>query len=373
MSLSRAVRARSLLSSRVQPLRGVVATHSRTLFAGSMRGYATSFHEIDQDLLPPSNPTPEDFEAIKTETISPEEEALRKKITPAPIKFVGASGRAAAQLFEMASINQEFDTVEGDLKKIVEALQQDEELQAVIVSCAAPREDIVEFTKGLVPRLNLSATTAKWIDQILEDHVSQHLPKIYGHFKQLLSVHRRETPVTFTFAKIPEKQTLEFIVDRVLSTRMPRGARPLLNIQEDPKLLDGFKVEIADTWSEDYTGAALKAESEALLRDAYNANVEDVLKNKPEFMQETSLEGFSALTAPNAAELFGAYDPAWLQGKLSISPVSREQRIKDLAESMKSVAAAVQSNRNLGEVAKEYHKVDFLLKQIVLAQQPNQA
>ncbi|NLK00279.1 MAG: ATP synthase F1 subunit delta [Clostridia bacterium] len=175
--------------------------------------------------------------------------------------------RYARALFLSSQEKDMLDTVEKDLRLVVETIGENPELQSMIGFHAilqGAKKDI--FEKLFADKI--TGLTMNFIKLVIDKHREQHLEDILAEFGNIIDEARGivEVDIRSAFQLPPEQEEM---VRQRLSEELNKDVR--LNIEVDPDLLGGIIMKIGDKLFD----ASAKYQLRALERSLKTAHFEE--------------------------------------------------------------------------------------------------
>jgi hypothetical protein len=86
------------------------------------------------------------------------------------------------------------------------------------------------------------------VTELLEAGELKLIPDIAAVYAQIMKAHRKEVPVVFTFASLPDKDFLSRQIERVKKYRLDADSTPIWEFKINPALIGGFTVEVGSSY-----------------------------------------------------------------------------------------------------------------------------
>jgi F-type H+-transporting ATPase subunit delta len=150
-------------------------------------------------------------------------------------------GRYALALFELAEQGRTIDQVEASLQRVREALDQSDDLRALVASPVVQRGAATKAMLGTADELGVDPTTKSFLGVLAENRRLGQLPAVIRAFRLLAARHRGETTAEVTSAHpLSDDQVAE--LKHQLRARL--GREVSVDLAVDPDLLGGLVVRI---------------------------------------------------------------------------------------------------------------------------------
>jgi len=236
-----------LVASRVAPSMGAAARlvsargFSQTLVTqqkkGEPTGTAAPVFKID-----------EEFDDFKDVTASNEQ--VEKNYREPPVQVTsGKHGEFASTLYATASVLNAVEDVERDLKWLVDASQTVPMFQQFLSSGLPDKKVMRKLLQGVLKGADFHRLTQKFlVTELLEAGELKLVPDIAAVYAQIMKAHRKEVPVVFTFASLPDKDFLSRQIERVKKYRLDADSTPIWEFKINPALIGGFTVEVGSSY-----------------------------------------------------------------------------------------------------------------------------
>jgi F0F1-type ATP synthase delta subunit len=230
-----------LVASRVAPTLGNAARlvsargFSQTLVTQQKKAESTSAPVFKID---------EEFDDYKDVTASNEQ--LEKNYREPPVQVTsGKHGEFASTLYATASVLNAVEDVERDLKWLVDASQTVPMFQQFLASGLPDKKVMRKLLQGVLKGADFHRLTQKFlVTELLEAGELKLIPDIAAVYAQIMKAHRKEVPVVFTFASLPDKDFLTRQIERVKKYHLDADATPMWEFKINPALIGGFTVEV---------------------------------------------------------------------------------------------------------------------------------
>jgi F0F1-type ATP synthase delta subunit len=237
---------RSRLASRVAPRMGNAARlvsargFSQTLVTQQKKGEATTAAPVFK--------IDEEFDDYKDVTASNEQ--VEKNYREPPVQVTsGKHGEFASTLYATASVLNAVEDVERDLKWLVDASQTIPMFQQFLSSGLPDKKVMRKLLQGVLKGADFHRLTQKFlVTELLEAGELKLVPDIAAVYAQIMKAHRKEVPVVFTFASLPDKDFLTRQIERVKKYRLEADATPMWEFKINPALIGGFTVEVGSNY-----------------------------------------------------------------------------------------------------------------------------
>ena len=150
-------------------------------------------------------------------------------------------GRYALALFELAEQGRTIDQVETSLARVRAALDQSDDLRALVASPVVQRGAATKAMLATADALGVDPTTKSFLGVLAENRRLGQLPAIIRAFRTLAALHRGETTAEVTSAyPLSDDQVTE--LKHQLRGRL--GREVSVDLAVDPDLLGGLVVRI---------------------------------------------------------------------------------------------------------------------------------
>merc|ERR1711939_1242963 len=293
-SRSSGMACRSRLASRVAPRMGNAARlvsargFSQTLATQQKKGEATTAAPVFK--------IDEDFDDYKDVTASNEQ--VEKNYREPPVQVTsGKHGEFASTLYATASV---LNAVQGVLKGA----------------------DFHRLTQKFL------------VTELLEAGELKLVPDIAAVYAQIMKAHRKEVPVVFTFASLPDKDFLTRQIERVKKYRLEADATPMWEFKINPALIGGFTVEVGSNYKGNF---ALSSQFDLMRQQLKQA------EDKWERVRPKDLHINSFDTSNLFAPLSG----------IKITAADLDKTLADVLGSKKETFQAVDLNRTLKQALED--------------------
>jgi F0F1-type ATP synthase delta subunit len=234
-----------LVASRVAPRVGsasrLVTASSRTLATQQKKGEST----------PSSAPAFKiDDKFDEYEDVTATNEQVEKNYREPPVQVTsGKHGELASTLYATASVLDAVEAVERDLQWLVEATQTIPMFQQFVTSGLPDKRVTRKLLQGVLKGAEFHRLTQKFlVKELLEAGELKLIPDIATVYAQIMKAHRKEVPVVFTFASLPDKDFLSRQIERVKKYRLDADATPIWEFRINPALIGGFTVEVGSSY-----------------------------------------------------------------------------------------------------------------------------
>lgn len=153
----------------------------------------------------------------------------------------GLPGRYASALFDLATQSDSLQTVDADLKRLQQALQESAEFTQLINSPVISREAASRALAALQTELGLQDLTARFLGVIASNGRLGILPAVISRFDTMLNAHKGTA-----IADVQAAHALSDEQTKALSAKLKArtGQDIALNISIDPDLIGGLVVRI---------------------------------------------------------------------------------------------------------------------------------
>jgi F-type H+-transporting ATPase subunit delta len=170
-----------------------------------------------------------------------------------------AARRYARALFEACGDVMKRKSAQRDLLGLSELMGTAPSLGATLESPIVPAAKRTELLKSVGAKLNVQATTRRFLEVLVEAKRVGNLPEIAAEFSAMVSAaegRQQVDVVTASPLTMPQKTKLKTLIEKKL------GARVELRTQTDPSLVAGVTLRVGDKEID----ASLRARLEGLRR-----------------------------------------------------------------------------------------------------------
>lgn len=150
-------------------------------------------------------------------------------------------GRYALALFELAEQTRSIDTVEASLRTVRDALDQSDDLRALIASPVVQRGAATKAVLATADQLGIDQTTKSFLGVLAENRRLGQLPAIMRAFRLLAARYRGEVTAEVTSAHPLGADQVDALKQQL---RQRLGREVSVDLSVDPELLGGLVVRI---------------------------------------------------------------------------------------------------------------------------------
>jgi F-type H+-transporting ATPase subunit delta len=155
--------------------------------------------------------------------------------------LTGLAGRYATALYELADEAKTLDQVAADLGKLKLSIAESADLRRLITSPLIPRDQQQKAIMALIDQLGVVDLTRRFVGMIARNRRLFRLPQIIDAYIALLAQHRGEIQAVVTSAKALTAPQTESVTNAL---RAAVGAKVMVSLDIDPKILGGLKVKV---------------------------------------------------------------------------------------------------------------------------------
>lgn len=151
------------------------------------------------------------------------------------------AGRYATALFELASDENQIETVESSLGALGRALRESEDFRQLATSPLVTREEGVQAVSATASAMKLDPVTSKFLGVLAHNRRLPELGNVIRAFASLASAQRGETRAEVTSAHpLTDDQIADLKAG--LKARLDRDV--IIDLNVDPALLGGLVVKV---------------------------------------------------------------------------------------------------------------------------------
>lgn len=236
----------------------------------------------------------EAFDDYKDVTATKEQ--VEKNYCEPPVQVSGKHGEYASTLYATATVLNAVEQVERDLQWIVEANDTVPMFQQFISGGMPDKKVMRKLLQGVLKGADFHRLTQKFLVlELMENGDLKLLPDIAAAYAQIMKAHRKEVPVIFTFASLPDKDFLARQIERVKKYRLEADATPVWEFRINPALLGGFTVEVGSNYKGNF---ALSTQFEHMRQQLKQAE-EKWERVRPKELQINSFDMSNLFSGPN--------------------------------------------------------------------------
>lgn len=151
------------------------------------------------------------------------------------------AGRYALALFELARDGNQIDAVAASLAALRRAIDESDDLQALITSPLIARDERMRAMGAVVGSLGTDTLTGDFIGVLAQNRRLAQLPAVIRAFNLLAARHRGELTAEVTSARPLEADQVDAIRQQL---RAQMGRDIAVDLSVDPVLLGGLRVKI---------------------------------------------------------------------------------------------------------------------------------
>jgi F-type H+-transporting ATPase subunit delta len=153
----------------------------------------------------------------------------------------GLAGRYASALFDLANEAKSLDQVSVSVDKMVKALTESQDVQALVSSPVVSREQAGRAIASVAAALGLDDLTTRFLGVLAANRRLAALPQIIRGFGALLAAHKGETTADVTSAHALNDAQLAALKAKL---RAGLGRDVTLTTRVDPAILGGLVVKV---------------------------------------------------------------------------------------------------------------------------------
>jgi len=180
-----------------------------------------------------------------------------------PIPVYGIEGRYSAALFSAANKKKALDTVEGDLKKLTEAMKKDSRFQQFLMDPSVKTAVKIDGLTGASKKLGFNELTKNLLLALAENNRASYIGAVVNSYGTLMAAHRGEVVCQVTTAKPLDAAMLKE-VEGALKGFLKGNEKALINYSVDPSIIGGMVVSIGDKFCDMSMSSKLKKYSELI-------------------------------------------------------------------------------------------------------------
>jgi F-type H+-transporting ATPase subunit delta len=151
------------------------------------------------------------------------------------------AGRYAKALFELARDENQLETVAASLAALKRALDESEDLRALIASPLISRDEAGQTVAATAAAMKLDSTTSNFLGVLSQNRRLAELGSVIRAFDMMLSAHRGETTAEVTSAH-PLTDDQVAALKTNLKNRLGRDVA--VDLAVDPAILGGLVVKV---------------------------------------------------------------------------------------------------------------------------------
>ncbi len=153
----------------------------------------------------------------------------------------GVAGRYVSALFDLALESKALDSVEKDLIRFDDILNDSDDFRRLVSSPVFSADDQVRAISAVLEKAGITGLTANFMRVIAQNRRADAMPQMLSAFRKLLAEHRgEETAQVSVAAALKPAQTKELKA----ALKSAVGKDVDLEISIDPSLLGGMIVQI---------------------------------------------------------------------------------------------------------------------------------
>jgi F-type H+-transporting ATPase subunit delta len=153
----------------------------------------------------------------------------------------GLAGRYAAALFDLADERHALDAVAGDLRELRAMLRDSGDLMRMLRSPVLTRDEQGKAVAAVAQRAGLSDLTRNFLGVVAGNRRLFAVPEMIEAYLRTLAERRGEVTAEVTVAQPLDDARHAALLEQL---RRVIGARVVVDIQVDPRLLGGMIVKI---------------------------------------------------------------------------------------------------------------------------------
>ncbi|EKX53591.1 hypothetical protein GUITHDRAFT_150228 [Guillardia theta CCMP2712] len=167
----------------------------------------------------------------------------------------GVSGRYAGALWLSAAKMEKLPTVESSLDILRQCYEKDETFRLFIKDPSLPRDEKKQTMMSIADQAD--PLVQDFFGLLCDTGRMNELPRIFEDFAVLMRAHRNEIPVTVTTARNLETDEKE-LVDEKLEEMKDPDERYLVDMQVDPSIIGGVKIQVGEILIDASVSTAIK-------------------------------------------------------------------------------------------------------------------
>jgi len=171
--------------------------------------------------------------------------------------------RYAKALLSLATDSKETDAVKKDLAAVAELFRANKNVQNVVLNPAFSSGDKAAVLKGLAAGLGVSATSARFLDLLVEKGRFRFIKEVSAAYSDLLDAQQGRVKATVTSAEALSDADVTRLKDKL---KVMVGKEVELKVEVEPELIGGIKTKIGSTVYDGSLKNQVKLVREALLR-----------------------------------------------------------------------------------------------------------
>lgn len=171
------------------------------------------------------------------------------------------AGRYATALFALATENKAIDKVEASLASLNKALNESDELKALISSPVLSRADAGTTIAAIAKKMKLDGLTANMLGVLAANRRLDQMPAVIRAFATLASAHRGEITAEVTSAHPLDDAQIDALKSQ-LKKRV--GNDVSVSTSVDPSILGGLVVKIGSQMIDSSIKTRLNTLSQAM-------------------------------------------------------------------------------------------------------------
>ncbi|KAI3635242.1 hypothetical protein MIR68_006808 [Amoeboaphelidium protococcarum] len=165
-----------------------------------------------------------------------------------PLQLHGIEGRYASALFQAAAKQNQLDSVESELKRVVSAIQKDQSMKQFLENPLLSRDQKVKGVNQMLSSGGKYSEITKNFFAVLAENVRlRDTLKIADSFFQLMGAHRGEVVVHVTSAKPLDSKLQNQLKSVLQRTSLGKKADSVkIESKVNPAILGGLIVEFGE-------------------------------------------------------------------------------------------------------------------------------
>ena len=171
------------------------------------------------------------------------------------------AGRYATALFALATENKAIDKVEANLASLDKAMNESDELKALLSSPVLSRADAGKAIAAIAKKMKLNSLTANTLGVLAANRRLDQMPALIRAFRTLASSHRGEVT-----AEVTSAHPLDDAQIKALKAQLKKrvGNDVSVSTSVDPSILGGLVVKIGSQMIDNSIKTRLNTLSQAM-------------------------------------------------------------------------------------------------------------
>lgn len=171
------------------------------------------------------------------------------------------AGRYATALFALATENKAIDKVEANLASLDKAMNESDELKALLSSPVLSRADAGKAIAAIAKKMKLNSLTANTLGVLAANRRLDQMPALIRAFRTLASSHRGEVT-----AEVTSAHPLDDAQIKALKAQLKKRVGNDVSVSTfvDPSILGGLVVKIGSQMIDNSIKTRLNTLSQAM-------------------------------------------------------------------------------------------------------------